>query len=238
MAMARKPALRTVRNVFEDTIVSSRNLFTAVEVYTKRTYDGMEYEPLHPTQARRVVGLAFLAVLAAWEEYLEAVFVRYLAGATAPSGYSPTPRGGTVAASLNHSYQIITGKIDYDSETSVLSWTSPKKVIERAEIFFNQGQPFKSAIEMWRKQLQDAAKIRNRVAHASGKCRNEFKAVALQHLGRRVDEKLPLGYSAGDLLLETGNRGFPGRGAEARASTFFEAYMDMFDDLAERLAPG
>jgi hypothetical protein len=107
-------------------------------------------------------------------------------------------------------------------------------VLERSEIFFYQGQPFRGAIGKWSKQLQDAAKIRNRVAHASSKCRSEFKSVALQHLGRPANANLSQGYSAGDLLLDTGQRAFPG---SKPPMTYFEAYMYMFLDLAERLTP-
>jgi len=231
--MARKAALGTVRSTLIGAVGSSLNLFATVESFCKRTYGGMHDEPLYPSQARRVVGLAFLASLAAWEEYVEAVFVRYLAGASAPSGYTPTPRGGT-AVGIDHSYELITGSLGFDPDTSILSWSSPNRVIERSEIFFYQGQPFKGAIGKWNKQLQDASKIRNRVAHASSKCRSEFKSVALQHLGRDPKAKLSQGFSAGDLLLDTGQRGFP---ASNPAITYFEAYMNMFLDLADRLTP-
>jgi len=230
--MGRPPALKSVRQSFENTVISSANLFGAVEPFCARTYEGIAENPLHPSQARRVVGLAFLAVASAWEEFLESVFVRYLAGAKSPQGYAPHLRVGT-AASLQHSYELITGKFGYEPEENVMSWSSPAQVIRRASIFFYQGQPFRSALDQRQDRLQDAVAIRNRVAHLSTRARSEFKRVALHHLGR-PGGKLPQGYTAGDLLVERAVRFFP---QETTTSSFFIEYLEMYLDLAGRLAP-
>jgi hypothetical protein len=39
---------------------------------------------LHPKHFRRIVELAFMSMVSSWEDFVEAVFVRYLAGAKAP----------------------------------------------------------------------------------------------------------------------------------------------------------
>jgi hypothetical protein len=231
--MGRKPALGTVQNAFFNAALSSHNLFTAAQPFCQRTYEGMNEAPLHPNQARRIVALAFLAMASAWEEFLEGIFVRYLAGAASQNGYKPTGRGCT-AVNLDHSYELLTGQLNYDPSTSVLSWSSPTRVIERAEIFFYQGQPFKGALGKWQSQLQDGVKIRNRVAHSSSKCRSDFKVVALRLLARPPKSKLTQGYSAGDLLLDTHQVGFD---QSNPPSTYFEEYFNMYVALAAKLAP-
>jgi hypothetical protein len=195
----------------------------------------MHENALHPSQARRVVALAFLGALAAWEDFVEAVFVRYLAGATSPSGHEVTLRAGR-AVSISHAYELVSGQKDYDPLKRFLVWSSPKEIVARADIFFYQGQPFRSAVGHWRDRLQDASVIRNRVAHHSQKARREFKAVALGHLGRPKTGKLTQGYSPGDLLVETSVRGFTSLEKEWRAN-YFLAYLNMFVDLADRLVP-
>lgn len=231
--MGRKPALATVKQNFDSTILSAANLYAAVLPFIARTYESIMDNPLHANQARRVVALGFLGALAAWEEFVESVFVRYLADATSPGGYQARQRAGA-AVSLQHAYELVAGQSGYDPQRHYLSWSSPSDVLARADIFFYQGQPFRAAFGHWRERLQDAAKIRNRVAHASQKARREFKSVALKHLGKAKDGKLPQGYSPGDLLVEPADRGF---GALGEQPNYFIAYMNMFLDLSEKLVP-
>jgi len=231
--MPRTPSVRSLTDAFGRTLDSAGNLYGAVEAFCERTYEGMYENPLHPNQARRVVGLAFLGVVAAWEEFQEAVFVRYLAGARAPSGFMPAARAGT-AQSLQHAYDLLAGVHEFKITTQYLTWSSTKEVIGRAKIFFSHGSPFVGALTHWQDRLGDAFSIRNRIAHGSRKSRSDFKRVALQHLGRPLTAKLSQGYSAGDLLMERAARGFPSLPAQP---TYFLAYLSMFSDLQERLVP-
>ena len=231
--MPRPPSMATVWQSFQTTIDSSENLYGAVGQFCLRTYEGITQNPLHPTQARRIVSLAFLGTVAAWEQYLEAVFVRYLAGARSHTGYHPHLRAGT-AQNLQHAYDLLSGKFEFKTDSQYLTWSSPSDVIRRAKIFFTNGHPFNAALTHWQDRLRDAIRIRNRIAHTSGKSRAEFKQVALAHLGRAPNARLSQGYSAGDLLLETAARGLD---PKFRQGTFFEAYMEMFRDLAQRLTP-
>jgi len=223
----------TVKKTFEDMVESSRSLHAAIRPYTVRSYEGIAENPLHPNQARKVVGLALIGALAAWEEFLEAVFVRYLAGACSPSGYVPSLRLGQ-ADSIKHAYEVLTGDSRYNPEKKVLSWTSLPAVIKSVELLFCEGHPFRVPLEEWEQSLQDAFIIRNRVAHSSRKARNDFKRVALQHLGRSENGSLSQGYSAGDLLLESSVRGFRSLGKQ---DDYFSAYMTMLLDLARKIAP-
>jgi hypothetical protein len=185
--------------------------------------------PLHPNQARRVVALSFLAVSAAWEEFVGAAFVRYLAGAKSMSGYAPALVMGP-APSLAHAYKLIAGASDFKLDRRYLTW-GPEETLDRARLFLKPGNAFEIAIKGASRQLKDAAIIRNRVAHASSKSRREFIEVARRFRGT---PSLSQGYSVGDLLLEKPRSPLH---THPKPATYLDAYLFMFHNLGEAIAP-
>src|SRR5690349_3765507 len=101
--MAGRPSkVGHVRDAFLSNSVSARDLVLAVrDLAAIRRVPGQA--GLHPEQARRVVELAFLGLIASWEEFLEQSFVRYLAGAASDNGYRPKLRLGK-SSDITHSY--------------------------------------------------------------------------------------------------------------------------------------
>jgi hypothetical protein len=227
--MARPPAIRSVSRTFDAALRSASGLAAAVHPFCARNYEGIHENPLHPNQARRVIALSFLAASAAWEEFVGAVFVRYVAGATSPSGYSPTLLMGR-APSLDHAWKLVAGKHNYDPESRFLTW-GPDETIARMRLFFRSGSVFERAISGAAPQLKDAAIIRNRVAHASQKCRADFVGVARRLLRA---QQLTQGYGAGDLLLE---KPLAPLHRHPTAATYLDAYLFMFHHLANEIAP-
>jgi hypothetical protein len=227
--MPNHPALTSTVRAFDIALQSAANLNVAVTPFCARTYDGILERPLHPNQARRVVALSFLAATAAWEEFLGAIFVRYVAGAPSPGGYRPPLLLGP-ACSLEHAYNLVSGTPDFDPESRFLNW-GPDETLGRAKLFFPPGSPFERAISGAKRQLKDAAVIRNRVAHSSPKSRSDFVEVARRLLQRH---QLTQGYSVGDLLLERPRAQLH---PNAGGSTVFEAYLNLFIHLREVLAP-
>jgi hypothetical protein len=72
--MANKPKLTSVKRALHSGLVSSLNLFAAVYDFTdsKKTWDAIYgSEPIHPAQVRRVVALAFMNIVASWEEFVQ-----------------------------------------------------------------------------------------------------------------------------------------------------------------------
>jgi len=232
--MANKPKLTSVKRAFLDGLGSSLNLFAAVFDFTdqKKTWDAIYgWEPIHPAQARRVVALAFMNIVASWEEFVQATFIRYMAGATSPGGFRPTLRIGP-CASMKHAGQLLTRKMDFNFESDFISWSSWNEVINRAKLFFDNGRPFSVITNKNRERLQNAVVIRNRVAHFSDKSRAEFTKVAKQHRGKNSEERLEQGYDVGKLLLEK-----PRLFVDSDRTSYFEAYVDLFLDLADIVAP-
>lgn len=231
--MANKAKITTVKQALIGDLSSSATLFAAILPFAdkSKTYEAIKgWEPLHHAQAMRVVALAFMNIVTAWEEFVQSTFIRYMAGAASGSGYRPRLRVGP-CSSLRHAGQILTRKSDFDFESDFISWSSWGEVTNRAALFFEDGRPFSSVIERDRQRLKSAVTIRNRVAHASSKARAEFIKVAKLHLGRPPQSKLRQGYTVGQLLLEQ-PRTFSTTGA-----TYFEAYVELFTHLSDVIAP-
>ena len=230
--MAIKPSLGSAKRPFVDTILSCSALLGAIGPYTekKNTYDAINgWQPLHPAQARRVVGLSFVIMVSAWEEFVQSAFIRYMAGGISDTGYAPTLQIGP-CKNMVHAGQVLTQNSKFDFDSSYITWSSWKNVVDRAKIFFKDGKPFASIDNARKERLKDAFIIRNRVAHLSGKCRAEFVEVAKKHL--KVS-KLRRGFDVGELLLA------PPKlfGPQCERDIYFAAYMDLFMELADVIAP-
>jgi hypothetical protein len=232
--MARPPKLSSVVTEFSRAIHSARNLYAAVEPFLPRTYDGMQGDSLHPEQARRVVGLAFLSMTSAWEEFVESCFIRYMAGAASDSGYGPTLRLGA-CPSLVHACKIIRGP-HFNPKKEFISWTSVPLVVDRAKLYFANGEPF-HVLPSREQALGDGFRIRNRVAHRSRKAKGDFKDAALRILRRPTANqggRLRQAYSVGELLVHETRRFYGRRG---RRRTVFEWFARTYRRLAKQIAP-
>jgi hypothetical protein len=228
--MANQVALVAIRDNFEKKLLSARDLFTVAEpiATSPPAASGMT-----PAQARQVIGLAFLQMSQAFEDLVDSSFVRYLAGAQAPSGYKPALRTGP-AAGLQHAYQILSGDPSHKATKHYLTWTNWTNACDLASVFFEQGKPFTLPTNSQRQRFADAVTIRNRVAHMSQKCRTDFKKVALEHLGKPKDGQLFQGFNVGHLLTARSTRLF---GPGAKLQPFFLHYYDLFEALSGHVCP-
>lgn len=187
---------------------------------------------VHPKYVRQVVELAFMGLVAAWEEFLEQALVRYVAGAGANNMYKPTPKYG-LARNISHAYEILSRDPSYDPQKHYLKVTDTKWVRTNADFFFSS-HSF-SALEQKADLLSHASSIRNRVAHSSEKCRTDFKATAL-HFLQPASGKLTQGYAPGDLLQSPVQRHF-GQPVVQAGLTHFEAYAKLYAELAGKIVP-
>ena len=85
--MAKPPSLGTVQKQFLAALTGGVSLVHAVKPWCARDYDSIAGNPLHSRQARRVVALAFLWIVSAWEGFVGDAFLRYIAGAKSPAGW-------------------------------------------------------------------------------------------------------------------------------------------------------
>ncbi len=135
-----------------------------------------------------VAELSFLRIFLAWEDFLEETFIRYMCGARSASGYAPV----LVAqySSIDRARRVIQGSRPY------ADWAHPKLVIERAELYFHDGEPYRSALRAGMVGLNEMLTIRNRIAHRSPHATAQFRELVLHELGHN-----PQGMGPGRFLL-------------------------------------
>lgn len=231
MSRGRPPKVEHVRDEFLKDLNSARDLVRAVLQF-EGIHPNTKKATLHSKHVRKVVELAFMGVLSSWEEFLERCLVRYMAGAGTTS-YTPSLKVGC-ADNIPHSYQLLSEQGSYDPSKDYLKISDTYWVLMKAKFYFDNGKPF-DILQDLSEKINDANKIRNRVAHSSTKCKADFKKVAIKLLSINTG-KLSQGFSAGNLLLSKADRHF-GQSAKNRGITFFEAYMEFFEDTAKRLVP-
>ena len=227
--MARKPALKHIKNELQKRLYSSANLYTAVIKFTSQdTWEAIQgYGPLHPGQAKRIIALAFLDMISQWEVFVENCFIRFIAGASYLDGTLPPVRIKN-CTSIKHAFQLASLKGKYDPTVSYLSFNSWQQVEEKAKIFFLNGEPFTSLTDLEKQRLRDAIIIRNRVAHYSAKCRSQFNSLAKEFLNVN---KLWSGFSVGDLLITETTNHF---GCNKQQTVFFH-YYDLIHKMSGRI---
>ena len=158
--------------------------------------------------------MAFLDMFLAWEDFLEESFIRYMCGAVTKTRYRPKVYVAPV--SLDHALRFFIVKPrDY------VEWSSGQQVIERAEMVFHDGEPYKSSIRPLLTDLDDMRQIRNAIAHHSGASLRKFETVVRRLLGSR-----PRGLNPGLFLglTHVGN-----------GKTYIEHYKDVLSVAASRI---
>jgi hypothetical protein len=230
-------ALDSAARIFEATrelVLDSERQLLEVDASAP---DQPRYRPL---TASKIVGLAFLSLIAAWEEFLEETFVRYMAGAQSPSGYAPELRVGS-CKTLALARQVLYASADLH-QASKGRWNHGDWVRGMAGIYFQKGAPYATIPpRLWR-HIEEARFVRNRVAHASDHAKRQFKLAANRLMDKPKDTPLPSGFSPGLLLvseapaefLDGDWRAAPG----CRWGDYFEAYLCLFRECAEIIAPG
>jgi len=228
--MGRPPKVDHIKQNFLKEIAAAEELVRAI-----RSFSGGINQAgprgIHPQYVRQVVELAFMGVVASWEEFLERILVRYLAGAKSSTGYSPIFNSAK-AKDIPHAYVLLSNRSTYDPTRNYLKVTDPDDLEEMASRFFSN-HPFSIAVN-YAVYLRHASVIRNKVAHSSRKCTAQFKKTALD-LNQGTDGKLKQGYSPGNLLMARATQPFVQ--TSPSAETYFDEFMSLYRWLASALVP-
>lgn len=229
--MANKIAIDSVRDKFLLEIDSAANLVNSINALPRWSPRATQ-RGIHPSHVYQVAELAFMGLVAAWEEFLEDTLVRYVAGATTKSGFQPTPKV-KLPTKIDRAYAYLAKKTGYNRATDYLKVTNYNWVVTVAGNNFSNHTY--GHITPYLPLLMHATKIRNRVAHSSTKCRAEFKATALAlRAGNGV--KLPQSFRVGKLMFEIIPGHFP-QASVQKQLTFFNAYADLYKELAKQIVP-
>lgn len=229
------PIVRTasIKNEFKRVIRSADGIYIAMLPYVQLSYEGINENPIHPVQATKIIELSFMNIISAWEEFIQAVFIRYMIGGVSEAGYSPSLRIGK-CQSLNHAFETISGKDGFDPAVDYLDWSNWPKVILKAKIYFHDAKPFSNLTANQTHLLRDSVILRNRIAHSSDKCKRDFRDLAKRYLALKKTQSLPKGLTVGRLLNSEGVRGFS---KEYRSNNYYQSFSVLFHELADIIAP-
>ena len=199
--------------------------------------EAIEEEPYHPRVAIKVLGLAFMGLVSAWEDFVEQCFLRYLCGARTSTGYAPKLRLGP-CKSLSHAAELLQPG---PGPQRLLRWSDYDWVKTVAAVHFVGGKPFSTANPELLPFLADAQHIRNRVAHTSIQARKQFKRVANRLRSVQANTAMPTGYSPGMLLRSGPSSAFPAAWLQQHdlgaTPDNFGAFLSLFWSLASHICP-
>lgn len=223
------------------------SLRTALRIYgparmqCRRDYDSIHYADYHPVVAAKIIGLAFLSALAAWEDFLSEIFLGYMCRYRAPNGFAPVLKCGP-AKNRVHAISVLTGEQNSREAERRTRWNSAHWIIGVAKIHFLGGEPFSGMSPAVIQHLDWATTIRNRAAHNSAKAKGQFKSVANQLLNRSSNSPLDRGFSPGQLLIDDAADTFPCKELvdydDLGWNDNFQAYISLFCEESRRLVPG
>jgi hypothetical protein len=177
-------------------------------------------------QLEMIVEMAYLRIFVSWESFLEESFIRYTTGAIPPSGNATgaIPPSGNAPVTLihpqniGHALDLVVAGRDY------ISWNSASEVIQRSALYFQDGEPYRSALEPAIIDLDEMNIIRNRIAHKSAKSKSKFNSFIRRKFGHSVR-----GMTPGRLLLTQHPSTAPG--------TFLNYYIDLLTLTSETIIP-
>ena len=137
-----------------------------------------------------IVELSFIKIFIAWEQFLEAIFIRHLV-----SRGNSRVKSYINAKSLNHAYQIVKENRPYPD------WTNRDTVLRKANLFLKNGEPYKTTLNSISSDLEDIKTIRNSIVHMSNNSQEKLKSLIRSSLSMS-----PSGISAGKFLLNIKNK--------------------------------
>jgi hypothetical protein len=204
-------------------------------------YDGDSFEEstYQPNVAAKVVGLAFLGAVAAWEDFLAEVYLGYLSGYAAPNGYAPELISGR-AMNKSHARLLAAGESHPGTAERKMRWNNFRWVQALSKIHFKGGHPFHLVDEADVKWLELSVIIRNRIAHNSDQARRTFKNSVNRIFRLPENSPLPRGFSPGQLLivfLEPYSELHRLRNDDHFWGDIFEGYISLWRRLGDQLCP-
>jgi len=165
-----------------------------------------------------IVEAAFLKYFKAWETFIEHAFVLYMTGKTAPKGRAPIRYCSPPSREFALQWLL-------PERGTYTEWIVLDDLKKRSQKFFKDGRPIYDALASSGAVLQEAAVIRNAVAHPSEKALKSFQNVVRQKL-----TVLPPRLTVGSYL----NLVEPASSPPAR---FIEQYGTGLLKLAELIVP-
>lgn len=164
-----------------------------------------------------MIDLAYLKAYLAWEVFLEESFLLYALGKRPPRGAGPQRFAFPPTRREAREWLIGEGRFARWDVGSVKN---------RARRFFRGGRPYVGALQASTHALEQAATIRNAVAHRSEEARERFRNLARQMLRGT----LPPDLTTGRFL----NFSMP---SSSPIQSFLEYYLAKIENVATQIVP-
>ena len=232
--MSRTVSISSVKKDFIKRVESS----VALVKISKQNQSSRNGDGLKQKHVEQIMGLAFMSIIAAWEDFLEGCMVRYLKGRIVNPPNVVKSKLGELSG-LDMAYKII-GGFSFERKKEYLKFSDLKSVKQMAEVYFiiHPFSPTDHEINL----VKYMSIIRNRIAHNSEKARLEFNSVSKKFLNLEKSANLPQGWSVGVLLSRQPStpvftnsqvKNFK----QAKISNNFEAFIFILKELANKFAP-
>lgn len=131
---------------------------------------------LHVRQLEALYEAAFLRIFAAWEGFLEAITVRWMAGYCCPSYVPSTPEGSRLCQTVEQASVRLS--IEHGRARDYLLWYKPKTVEDRLKPHL-LSSPLERLAVAEADWLTAVAAIRHDVAHRTPDSAARYRAAAL-----------------------------------------------------------
>lgn len=171
---------------------------------------------LSTRQVEQITEWAFVNVHTDWENFMEDCFLTYMIGIQTLSGYKPVRY--VFPKDLEHAMKMILAGRDF------FQWTKPKRVWEQAECCFENGEPFRTALESVASELAEMTTIRNEIVHRSKPSNDKFKSFVRSKL-----KTAPPNITPGQFLATIKPK--------TTGTTFITAYCKKLKVLAKEIVP-
>lgn len=175
-----------MKNILDSTTKQIFETRTLLQSVHKLGSDGQYERSLFERAA--VSETCFLKLFIALEEFLEASFIHYLVGETSTEQWRPSKFAEPI--SVEHAQKMLIGTQRF------VDWSTPNTIVKYAELYFSDGEPFKTPLSGSLSQLQSMKTVRNSTAHLSSTTR-----AALDGLYSRWTGKPSSNVSAYDILM-------------------------------------
>lgn len=199
-----------------ETLVNYRNSISQVNDYISLAYQTTENgeELLTDDKKEFIVTSAFLKMFIAWEELLEDVFLQYLLGEKSINNTEVIRF--VIPNNRDHANKILIGTQKY------VDWANHEIVIRLSKLFFEDGEPFSTALNSINSHLADLKIIRNASAHISTTTQMKLDSLASRKTNSNIS-----GAKVSDLIMTISR--------EDSTKTILQYYQLLLDITAENL---
>lgn len=225
--MSRAVSINNIKKAFEKKITTNVAL-----VNTSRKLQSTNSKGLKPKQVEQITGLAFLSIMAGWEDFIEGCMVRYLKGNIANSSGRIQSKLGHLS-DLNLAYKIL-GGYKFERGKDYLNFSDLKQVEDMANVYFKI-HPFHPTADE-KDLVKNMYIIRNHIAHNSDKAKNKFHDLSKKYLNKK---ELSQGWSVGQLLLKEPKTSLGFTQSQVnnlKVKNNFEAFIYILQNLSNKFA--